>query len=152
MYFACLAIIESLSPVQAHWTRAAFTVVMSHLRRGMDKDGADPPSAPSRSLGARRSRARHAWHGLPGLLLDVALPEERHEDVVGHERGPEAPEPRAGLEPVKPRSLVVVDLDEPADDVEPADEGRDDPDQERDDRVGVHAPRVAIAVDAVFPV
>jgi hypothetical protein len=29
MCFACRSIIESLSPVQAHWTRAAFTVVIA---------------------------------------------------------------------------------------------------------------------------
>src|SRR6266516_4000315 len=102
MYFACLAIIESLSPVQATWTSAAFTVVTSSPPRRRDKDGADLPSAPSAYLGVCRGRARGATDRLPHLLLEVTLSEKRHQDVVGDEGGRDAPPRRPVPEPVEP--------------------------------------------------
>src|SRR5439155_24084634 len=87
-----------------------------------------------------------------GLLGDVLAAEQRHEDEVRDSRGEEAPEPRPGLEPVEPGSLVAGNADAPADDVEPTDKRRNDSDQQGDDRVRVDAPRVSVAVDAVLSI
>src|SRR5437867_3777811 len=91
MYFACFSIIESLSPVQATWTRAAFTMVIADPPY-QEKDGAKRRSAPPRNLRAGGGSS-HLAHGLAGLLGEVPPAEKRHEHVIGDEGRAEAPEP-----------------------------------------------------------
>src|SRR2546427_6324541 len=94
------------------------------------------PRHPAR-LSARRRLPDLAAYRLAGLLGDVPAPEGRHEDVVRDERAPEAPEPRAGLEPVQPWTLISVDHElVRCDHGKPAEERRPDAGKERHDREG----------------
>src|SRR5207247_11291253 len=113
MCFTCRSIIESLSPVQAHWTSAAFTVVIVAPPSSKQRMARSVSSRHPRDLGSCRGPAPHLAHRRSGLVGDVSPSQERHEHVVRDECGTEAPEPCSGLEPDDPGSHVALDVYSP---------------------------------------
>src|SRR5687767_15131128 len=95
MLFTWLAIIESLSPVQAAWTSAAFTVVISpspfEPSFGRDASGEHNAAGRHRSLagprevthGASFYRSRRRWAHRRCLRPAT----DRHHDLAGTKRG-----------------------------------------------------------------
>src|SRR6267378_4809554 len=77
MNLTCFATIESLSPVQATWTSAAFTVVISpspfELWLGRDASGEHNDDGRRRPCGGRRGRVHVRGLGIALLAIGLVI-------------------------------------------------------------------------------